>query len=440
MSGLRRRGACPSLGAPMSTGDGLLVRFSPKGGAMTPEALSGLADAALAFGNGVLEVTARGALQVRGLRADTVDTFERAVLELGVAVQPHPAIVAGPLAGLDDSAVADPRSIAGDLASRCSRLSLAPKVSVVVDGGGRLHLDSLSADVRLRAAPASEGVLWHLSVAGDAVTSQHLGALAASNAAEGAWRVLSLLASRGVTARARELPREALRGALRGLAMPSQEPGPRSIADPVGLHVLGSSSALGVAGAYCQIDAGALAAFAREALLSGSTEIRPAPGRALLALHLGSTAAVGLREAALGQGFVTDPSDPRRRVVACPGKPACASGEVASRALASELAFSAGELLDTSVTVHVSGCAKGCARSEPAAITLVGLDGSLGVVLNASAKGASLGCLPPEALSAVLQRLGETLKPLRAEGRNTAAAMALLGSERLTTILLGQVQ
>ena len=32
-----------------------------------------------------------------------------------------------------------------------AQLTLAPKVSVAVDGGGRLHLDALSADLRLRA-------------------------------------------------------------------------------------------------------------------------------------------------------------------------------------------------------------------------------------------------------------------------------------------------
>ena len=38
MDGLRR-GACPSLSAPMVTGDGLLVRLIPRDGALQPEQL-----------------------------------------------------------------------------------------------------------------------------------------------------------------------------------------------------------------------------------------------------------------------------------------------------------------------------------------------------------------------------------------------------------------
>ncbi len=37
------------------------------------------------------------------------------------------------------------------------RCALAPKVSVVIDGGGRIGLDAVPADIRLRATPTSEG-------------------------------------------------------------------------------------------------------------------------------------------------------------------------------------------------------------------------------------------------------------------------------------------
>ncbi len=67
----RRRGACPALSAPMQTGDGLLVRLMPEG-ALSPAMLAGLAAAAAEFGNGIVEVTARGSLQLRGLAAETV--------------------------------------------------------------------------------------------------------------------------------------------------------------------------------------------------------------------------------------------------------------------------------------------------------------------------------------------------------------------------------
>lgn len=60
------RGACPTLHEPMLTGDGLLVRLSPAGTGWRPAELSVLAEAAARFGSGMLEVTSRGNLQIRG--------------------------------------------------------------------------------------------------------------------------------------------------------------------------------------------------------------------------------------------------------------------------------------------------------------------------------------------------------------------------------------
>ena len=69
MNAFSRRGACPALSAPMQTGDGLLVRLNPVAGGLPPKLLIGLAESALKRGNGIMEVTARGSLQIRGLTA-----------------------------------------------------------------------------------------------------------------------------------------------------------------------------------------------------------------------------------------------------------------------------------------------------------------------------------------------------------------------------------
>ena len=64
-----RRGACPGLSTPMQTGDGLLVRLLPTG-TIPLAAFAALCHAARAHGNGVIEVTSRGSIQVRGLSGD----------------------------------------------------------------------------------------------------------------------------------------------------------------------------------------------------------------------------------------------------------------------------------------------------------------------------------------------------------------------------------
>ena len=55
----------------METGDGLLVRLRPFGGRLTASQAVLLDGLASTCGNGIVEITSRGALQVRGLRAET---------------------------------------------------------------------------------------------------------------------------------------------------------------------------------------------------------------------------------------------------------------------------------------------------------------------------------------------------------------------------------
>src|SRR3954469_25523204 len=152
-----RRGCCPSLNAPMQTGDGLLLRLTPPLRGWRPGAVAAIAEAAERYGNGVIQATSRGNLQLRGFRSGSVAPLVQTLAEAGVSEGRH-VVAMNPLAGLDPQAFADPRTIAAAIAAGLPRL--APKVSVVVDGGGALHLDALEADVRLQAGG---GGLWHLS-------------------------------------------------------------------------------------------------------------------------------------------------------------------------------------------------------------------------------------------------------------------------------------
>jgi len=104
--------------------------------------------------------------------------------------------------------------------------------------------------------------------------------------------------------------------------------------------------------------------------------------------------------------------DPRRRIIACPGKPACASGLIAARALASELAR---HLTPLRETVHISGCPKGCAHPAPAALTVVGSERGCGIIRDGSARDAPqryVDCA--DMISEVVRIAGESREILRA--------------------------
>ncbi len=95
-----RRGACPGLSAPMATGDGLLARLTPAGSTIPLDAFAGLCAAARRHGNGVIEITSRGSIQIRGLGEASASLFAADVAALGIEASDGIPVVVDPLAGL----------------------------------------------------------------------------------------------------------------------------------------------------------------------------------------------------------------------------------------------------------------------------------------------------------------------------------------------------
>ncbi|MBV9969842.1 MAG: precorrin-3B synthase, partial [Xanthobacteraceae bacterium] len=423
MSAPAPRGACPGLSAPMPTGDGLLVRLVPTE-AMPVEAFIALCAAARRGGNGIMEVTARGSLQVRGLTPRSAPLFAAEVSWLRIAASDGVPVLANPLAD-DPDTILDSELLAAELrrALAHSQLALAPKVSVVIDGGGALHLDALSGDVKLRAVGPPEGSRWLValqarpaaapappervgvasrghSAGGEAADSiphppaeegggsTWLGAVAPERAIAVVLVTLRDIATLGPRARAADLLRihgiDALRERF-GIA-PAAAPERRPPANMVGRHTLRDASlAIGVGLPFGHAEADALAELARHAAQYGARTIRPAPARVLMLIGVSPAHASNFAAVAADLGFIIDDDDPRRRISACPGAPACASGFIPARSLAAALAPGLTGLPD-GIAIHVSGCAKGCAHPAPAALTVVGDSQRCGIVRNGTAR------------------------------------------------------
>ena len=399
MSAPLPRGACPGLSAPMPTGDGLLVRLAPTE-AMPVDAFIALCAAARHHGNGVMEVTARGSLQVRGLTPRSVPLFAVEVARLGIAASDGVPVLTNPLPDAPD-AVVDPGSLATELrrALAEAQLALAPKVSVVIDGGGALHLDALTADIRLRAVDRPEAPRWLLALHAcralpppEIGGGSHvwLGAVAPERAVDVVLAMLREIATLGPQARAADLLRSRGVDSLRERfsTVPAPAPERRPPAHMVGRHPLRDASlALGIALPFGHAEADALAELGRRAALDGVRAIRPSPDRVLMLIGVPAGRAVELAGAAADLGFIVDADDPRRRIAACPGAPACASGFIPARELAAALAPRLARLPD-GIAIHVSGCAKGCAHPAPAALTVVGDTQGCGIVRDGTARAA----------------------------------------------------
>jgi precorrin-3B synthase len=66
-------------------------------------------------------------------------------------------------------------------------------------------------------------------------------------------------------------------------------------------------------------------------------------------------------------GFIVDAGDPRLRIAACPGAPACMHGHLRVRDDATRWAAKLPK--GDGVILHVSGCVKGCAKPTATAAT-----------------------------------------------------------------------
>ncbi len=80
-----RRGWCPGVHEPMASGDGLLIRVKPFGGRLSAKALVAIAEVAGGCGNGIVELTSRGNLQLRGLTPDSAAVAASALVAAGLA-------------------------------------------------------------------------------------------------------------------------------------------------------------------------------------------------------------------------------------------------------------------------------------------------------------------------------------------------------------------
>ena len=240
---------------------------------------------------------------------------------------------------------------------------------------------SLPADIRLRAIATPHGPRLHLSVGGDAATAAPLGTIARVDAIDTVMGLLRDISTHGPDARARDV----IRAATMEATPPAREP-----ADPIGPHHLRRNKvAVGIGFPFGHTETGLLNSLLRAAREMGATGIRTAPGRALLVVGLTRPDAESFTAAARRLGFIVERGDPRRRLYACAGAPICASGEIEARALAPRVAREAGMLLmQRNETIHISGCAKGCAYQGVATLTAIGRDGACDLFVEGTPAGS----------------------------------------------------
>ncbi len=424
------KGWCPGALRPMESGDGLIVRIRTRGGSLSRGEMAGIAVAAESYGNGHIDLTRRANLQIRGVRPQTLGALQEALGALGMLDESAEAesvrnIVISPFAGLNPCEVMDMRPLAAELAecltTEPSARALPAKFSFVLDGGNR-ELNAEQRDENPEQLAFANGSLSHKEREPDALprpshggsheesgrpdlskrrwssdpdlSADGLLTLADVRAdirllaclIEGRPMIAMACANEWVGVMAPECAVAAvcavIAGKTPGLEHFEPDAAARVAAHPgIGYAELGADLAvIGLGVPFGRIEAGQLQVLAQLA-----AEIRLSPWRILYLRVESEAAAKYIAASARQAGFVTEAGDPLMRIQACPGHPACRSAHADTRTDAKAIA---GWMAATgfSGTAHVSGCAKGCASSAPADLTLVGVPGGYRLMRGAPAR------------------------------------------------------
>lgn len=367
------KGRCPGAHRPMMSGDGLVVRIRPRAGRMVAEAVLGLCDLAERHGSGALDLTNRANLQIRGVAPSAHEALLLGLEDLGLLdpdaeMERRRNLLVDPFAPLEGLS----HRLAQALTEVLPSLPALPaKIGYAFDAGPAPLLRDSSADLRFERGAdglllCADGALggWPVDEA-DAIPAlvRMVGWLAER---------LSPDARRMAHVQARHaLPSEWTAGAPRS---PIDRPGPGAVE---------TGFLLGAPFGRLPTDD-----LRRVLMRTGAPALRFTPWRLFLLENVEATP----------ESPFLDAEGPLLMADACPGAPRCESASVETRALAARLAPRIGGSL------HVSGCAKGCAKATVSDVTLVGRDGAFDLIRGGRAGDAPTlrGLSPDDVFDACL--------------------------------------
>ncbi|WP_344879941.1 precorrin-3B synthase [Nonomuraea antimicrobica] len=364
-SGRVRPDACPGALQVHEAADGPLARVRLPGGAVSVAQLHELASCAAELGTGVLELTSRANVQVRGLSRPEV--FAGRIASVGLL--PSPAhervrnIVASPLSGRGPVGLLDVLAPADALdRALCARPRLAglPGRFLFALDDGTGDVIGLGADVTFAATGPRDGRLLLAGTDTGLTTGPGSAIPLMIRAAEAflderpgdaprAWRVHELANGPArITAR------------LRGDTPPpaSSLPGLRPPAAIGGRRAGRVAQWDGRVAVEAVVPLGRLTPAQARTLADAGHPVRLTPWRTAVLLDLSPAEADRATKALDAAGLVTDPDSPWSAVTACTGRPGCAKALADVRADARRWVESLAGVPGT--PVHWAGCERRC--------------------------------------------------------------------------------
>ncbi len=412
--------ACPGLLRIVQALDGGICRVKLAGGVLSSQQARAIAEAAERCASGVLELTNRSNLQIRGvLVGQQAELIER-LLAAGLGPS-NPAaddvrnLLLSPSAGLDPQALLDTRTLAAallDLLQNTPELHrLSAKFALQLDGGEALAMLEHPHDIWLSALPGMPARLA-FGLAG-CPGDKPLGMVDAEQAVQLVEQLLRLFLELAGNehSRMRQLlsvipVSQLLQQLQTRLLFAVQAPptdwqrAPVSQRAPMGIYTQQKSGLCMVAAAarLGRIDAVQLKALADLAEQYGDASLRLTPWQGLLLPNIPEHSADRLLQALTKLGLLTDAQEPLSNLIACTGSAACGKGLADSKADALRLA----ERLRASTArpqVHLSACPRSCAAAHTAPFTLLASSAGYYQLYQRTPKAAGFGQLQASAMT-----------------------------------------
>ncbi len=363
----------------MPARDGGLCRVKLPGGRLTAGQARAIAAASARWASGVLELTNRANLQLRGVHSDGAAALVAELQAAGLGPADPAAddvrnLLLSPSAGRDPQQLQDVRPLAAELLALLEgdrRLhGLSPKFALQLDGGEALARLDHPHDIWLSAR--ADGYV--LGLAGTPL-DRPVGLIAPGREVATVARLLHrfLDLASPEQGRMRQLlaqrPVAELLAGLDLLPTPVTARAPANTALRLGSHAQRQTGCHWVCAqpALGRLPAKSLDTVADLAEHHGNGDLHLTPWQGLLLPDVPIDQASELLAALKRLDLTTDPAAPLARLVACTGSAGCAKGQADTKGDALRLA----ERLPAGVEVHLSGCPRSCALAGQAPHTLL---------------------------------------------------------------------
>ncbi|ASL28813.1 precorrin-3B synthase [Azotobacter chroococcum] len=416
-----RPSACPGLLRIVPALDGGICRIKLACGCLEADQAHAIGEAASRHASGVIELTNRSNLQLRGVRTGHEAPLIAALLAAGLGPSTPGAddvrnLLVSPAMGLDANSEADVAAVAKAilelLQARPAFHSLSPKFALQLDGGERLAMLDHPHDLWLALMPGGTRLAFGLA---GCPTDAPLAAVPLEQAPALVEAALALFLELAQPEQTRmrhllaNLPKETFLDCLQSqlaFALPrdpavlnwrrarTMTTAPLGILaqHQPGLFLLGAMPTLS------RLDSSQLHALAELARSRGDGTLRFTPWQSLMLPNVAQAhAAKALRQ--LGMiGLHIDDSEPLTGLIACTGSAGCAKGLADTKADALRLAHRLHQGT-ARPQVHLSGCPRSCAAAHVAPLTLLARPGGRYQLYQRTASGAGLGRLLADSLS-----------------------------------------